>query len=562
MLKLYKAEPAEQILLTAINARFTHSNLANFYFKNSLENNYKVIIQEFSINEKLEDIIQKIVSSKSKIISFSIYIWNTELHKKIIPQIKKILPIVKIIIGGPEATFNCDYWYENFPSIDLIVRGSGEEAFKNLDLSKRKITDFLVTSQLPELPYKAKDFQYLENKYIYYEASRGCPYFCTYCLSSRNDQKLIFKDIEEVKNDIDKFIKYEVKIVKFVDRTFNVVRKFSQEIWEYLILKNTKTKFHFEINPQLLDKTDFEILKNVKNNFQFEIGIQSINNETQKLIKRNIFWEKIQPQIKRLISETNIHIHLDQIVGLPNENYEMIKESFDAIIKLNPDHFQMGFLKILSGTEMFYDRKKYEMSYFSFPPYEILSNKFLNYQEISKLKLISEITEMLFNSGKFNMTLNSLIPTLRENNFRENNKDKKKSPFLILEEIATFYEKNKFSTHTAWINSAKHIIAFSQNSEDVKFALRYDWFKMTQTNYFPDFLGENVDAILKKRIRKFLRLQLKEKKLPFLSSSSEINKAVYFRNFDGSIFVKFLMGKKEKVINLIKDFDRHEIKNI
>ncbi len=355
----------KNILLVGINARYTHSNLAIRYLRNYVSDlSYQITLEEFTINQPLLDILSKIFKLEPEIIALSVYIWNTEIIRKLLPEVHKLLPECKIILGGPEVSYNPQHWLEEFPFLNFIICGAGEAGFRYLIEKKLLVKEQIIKIQNPafneiKFPYTDDDFPGLKDKYIYYEASRGCPFKCSYCLSSRSDQKLELREFNKVKEELEFLLNKKPRIIKFVDRTFNANREFSRNIWQYLIEINPDTKFHFEIYPALLEEEDFILLEKCPVDlFQFEIGIQSTNPATLKAIHRPDNWHKTKEKIQKLISIGNIHIHVDLIAGLPYDEFKHIKHSFNDIYALQADHFQLGFLKILPGTEITKKKRK------------------------------------------------------------------------------------------------------------------------------------------------------------------------------------------------------------
>jgi len=413
----------KKVLLIGINARYTHSNPAIRYLRNSvLDLPFKIELIEFSINRKISEILSKIYGSQPDVVALSVYIWNSEIVKKILKDIKKVLPDIKIILGGPEVSFNAEKWIEEFPAIDHIIFGNGEEGFRYFlerDLDVPQTIIKIKNKNFSEInfPYLETDFPELQNKYIYYESSRGCPFRCIYCLSSRIDQALEFRDLETVKEEILWLLEKKPKIIKFIDRTFNSDRDFSRKIWKFLIELNPKTRFHFEIHPDLLEKEDFEILKKCPADlFQFEIGIQSTNPKTLKNINRTINIIEANKKIRKLIKTGNTHIHVDLIAGLPFADLESLANSFNEVYKLKADHLQLGFLKVLPGTKLLEKIDEFEIKFSEIAPYEVMQTKWLSYPELLQIHKIEFLLNAFYNSHKFEITLPEIV-SLFENPF-------------------------------------------------------------------------------------------------------------------------------------------------
>lgn len=438
-----------KIVLLGINSKFVHTNIAIRYIKKYVENNsgFKLNILEKTINNHIEEIISEIYREKPEILILSVYIWNAEYAYKFIKEIKKILPNLKLILGGPEVSYNARELMEKYKEIDYIISGEGEKTaleFLTKDIKDvkgiyyRNNQEILFNGerelicQLDEIPFPYEESEFYEKgKIFYYESSRGCPYRCSYCMSSIDKTVRNFS-IERVKKDLMIFLDNGIKLVKFIDRTYNLKKSRYMEIWEFL-LENYRedTTFHFEITGDLFDEEVLEFLVKVpKGYFQFEIGVQTIFPETMKIIHRNNNLEKLARNV--LAIKENIHLHLDLIAGLPKETYTDFKKSFDYVYKLKPEMIQLGFLKILKGTEISNQIDDYGYKFLSYPPYEILSNKHISYEEILKLKDIEEALDIYYNSEKFMRSTDYII-----NNFYE-------SPFEFFEEISLYLREKNF----------------------------------------------------------------------------------------------------------------------
>lgn len=439
----------DKIVILGINSKFVHTNIAIRYIKKYVENNsdLKLKILEKTINNHIEEIISEIYRENPKILILSVYIWNAEYAYKFIKEIKKILPNLKLILGGPEVSYNAVELMEKYKEIDYIISGEGEKT--TLEFLTKDIKDVKgiyyrnnqeilfngereLICQLDEIPFPYEESEFYEKgKIFYYESSRGCPYRCSYCMSSIDKTVRNFS-IERVKKDLMIFLNNGIKLVKFIDRTYNLKKSRYMEIWEFL-LENYRedTTFHFEITGDLFDEEVLEFLVKIpKGYFQFEIGVQTIFPETMKIIHRNNNLEKLARNV--LAIKENIHLHLDLIAGLPKETYIDFKKSFDFVYKLKPEMIQLGFLKILKGTEISSQIDDYGYKFLSYPPYEILSNKHISYEEILKLKDIEEALDIYYNSEKFIKSTDYII-----NNFYE-------SPFEFFEEISLYLRENNF----------------------------------------------------------------------------------------------------------------------
>jgi len=385
------------LLLIGINAKFSHTALAvrsisAFLKSKNIENSFA----EYNINDPYESILYDIILKKPDIIGFSTYIWNITLIKRLISDLKQALPELKIILGGPEA----GYSETEFQNVDKIISGDGETSLYNYLTGENLIVDFC---NLP-FPYESLD----SKKTVYYEASRGCPYRCSYCISSLEKQ-LRFKDLETVKKDLQFFFDNNVKKVKFIDRTFNINEN-AYEIFEFVISNSKNTCVQFEVKPELFSSKDLSLLKGAPDGLiQFEAGIQSLNLETLSAINRKNNIEKAFFNLKELIKADNIRIHLDLIAGLPYEDKKSFIDGFNRVYALNPHILQLGFLKLLNGTEIKKQADDYEIKWSCHPPYQVISTKFLSIFDIIELKMSEHGLDTFSNKGFFKNSLEFLF---------------------------------------------------------------------------------------------------------------------------------------------------------
>lgn len=441
-----------KILLLAINAKYIHSSLALRSIKYYCQDYFEHIhLLETTINNHENEIIQLIYREKPDIIGISCYIWNMSLVKILVPTLKKILPNTTLILGGPEVSYEGENLLMDLGA-DFIMEGEGEAIWKAyLDyrfyqrgtletipgLIYRSSTGIVKTPtcsplDLEKLPFVYEDLSDMAHKIIYYEASRGCPFSCQYCLSSIN-KGVRLVPLDHVKKHLQHFYNHQVKQVKFVDRTFNANKAFAMSIWKYLITHdNQYTNFHFEIAAELIDDELLALLKRARPGLiQFEIGVQSTNPQVLKAIKRNMSYEKLAPIIHKIQALGNIHQHLDLIAGLPLETYQSFKRSFNDVISLYPEQFQLGFLKVLKGSGLRANAKKYGLVYKEAPPYEILFTDCMTYDEILRLHSIEELLERYYNSGRFESILHYLFTCF-------------KSPFDFFENFAIYWQNNGY----------------------------------------------------------------------------------------------------------------------
>ena len=450
-----------KVLLAAINAKYIHSNLGIYSLKTygekmlkewGLAEQAEISLAEYTINHQMEQILQDIYKRKPDVIGFSCYIWNISYVKMILADIKKVLPDVKIWAGGPEVSYHAEAFLKEEPAVDLVMMGEGEITFAHFlkallegedlkqvpglmvrnadgtftDTGFRQVMDM---SQIP-FPYAFMDMKELEHRIIYYESSRGCPFSCAYCLSSI-DKKLRFRSLDLVLPELEWFLQAKVPQVKFVDRTFNCKKSHAMAIWQYIRdHDNGVTNFHFEIAADLLDKDELDLLSTMRPGLvQLEIGVQSTNEKTLEAIRRKTDIEEIREITETINSWHNIHQHLDLIAGLPWEDLESFKKSFNDVYEMEPEQLQLGFLKVLKGSYMEELIPTCDLLYSAAPPYEVLCTKWLSYGDVLELKDIEEMTEVHYNSRQFTCTLKEL-----EKEFD--------TPYEMFSFMAGYYNKN------------------------------------------------------------------------------------------------------------------------
>ncbi len=427
-----------KVLLCALNSKFIHSCLAVHSLKKyAVSCGYpkeKIIIKEFTINDTLDFILQNICSQDIDVIGFSVYIWNCEYVSKLCRLLKLIKPDVQILLGGPEVSYIQNHPFFEEGSFDFIIKGEGEKNFFNFlesgKISEEKIADL---NEIP-FPYDEENISLFENRIVYYETSRGCPFSCAYCLSSA-EKGVRFLNLERVKNELHFFSTHGVKQVKFVDRTFNADKKRSYEIWKFIIetFGNTDMNFHFEIAADLLDDRSISLLATAPDGLiQLEIGIQSTNDQTLSVSCRKTNTQQVLNNTAKLIQSGNINIHTDLIAGLPGESILHFKKSFNDVYNLNSHQLQLGFLKLLHGTEMENISKNYGFVFSPFSPYEIISNKDLSHPDILFLKKFEDVFERYYNSQRFILSL-KMLETFFEN------------PFEMFRKISEFFEERNLS---------------------------------------------------------------------------------------------------------------------
>ena len=449
-----------KILLVACNAKYIHSNLA-VYDLQAYASDYAdhIVLKEYTINQQKDDIMRDIYLEHPDVVCVSCYIWNLSFVKELMADLIKILPGADFWAGGPEVSYDAEKFLTENSEFKGVMVGEGEETFKELagyyveknpqDLKNMtgicyRDGDQIIHNgwrqimDLSSIPFIYKDLSEFKNRIIYYESSRGCPFSCSYCLSSI-DKKLRFRDTETVKKELQFFIDNKVPQVKFVDRTFNCKHDHAMAIWKYINEHdNGVTNFHFEISADLLREEELQEMSTMRPGLiQLEIGVQSTNPDTIKAIHRTMDFEKLKGIIDRIHSFGNIHQHLDLIAGLPYEDYDSFRHSFNDVYALKPQQLQLGFLKVLKGSHMMEMCKEYGIVYKTQEPYEVLSTKWLDYDHVLKLKTVENMVEVYYNSGQFQNTLEYL-----ENFFPD--------AFSIYERLGSFYMEKGYGdvSHT------------------------------------------------------------------------------------------------------------------
>jgi radical SAM superfamily enzyme YgiQ (UPF0313 family) len=408
-------------LLVGVNARYTHSNLALYYLRNEIEDcGHRAVILEFHISQPRLDIIQDICREGPDALLFSAYIWNAELVKSLLADAHRLIPGKPIIVGGPEAGYRAREWLEEFPFLECVVQGPGEEATRFLARRDFRSDGRRIVS-MPNrpfgeiaFPYRESDLDRFGHRYVYYESSRGCPFSCSYCLSSRTDQGLEEKSAEKAIEGLARIIAHEPRwpappIVKFVDRSFNADPERARSIWSFLMAAKTGATFHFEIHPGLLRAEDFALLEGAaEGRFQFEIGVQTVNADALKAVNRPMDWERAKPLVAGLIRMGNIRIHLDMIAGLPGEGLKECGRTLDELIGLKPQQLQLGFLKSLPGTALDEEGPSRGQIAMSRPPYQVLESDALTVMDFRRLRRVEALLDSVWNVNKLEAELDDL----------------------------------------------------------------------------------------------------------------------------------------------------------
>ena len=543
-----------KILLAACNAKYIHSNLAVFNLKAcAKEYDSNVVLREYTINQQKDDILKDIYRCHPDVICISCYIWNITFVRELMQDLRKILPDVPFWAGGPEVSYDAEEFLKKNPAFDGVMVGEGEETFLELvkhymngSPSLEKTTGLVYCKpdgtiqnngwrqimDLSRVPFAYEDLKDFENRIIYYESSRGCPFSCSYCLSSV-DKKLRFRDLELVKKELQFFLDHKVPQVKFVDRTFNCKHDHAMTIWQYIKdHDNGITNFHFEISADLLRENELELMSTMRPGLiQLEIGIQSTNPETITEIRRKMNFEEVKRIVKRVQEKGNVHQHLDLIAGLPYEDYERFAQSFRDVYALHPEQLQLGFLKVLKGSYMHEKTEDYQLLYQDRPPFEVLSTKWLSYDDVIRLKGVEEMVEVYYNSGQFVNTLRLL-----EEEFTDT--------FALYESLSRYYEENGLHMiNHSRITRYEVLFAFikacvEKNVENYRQMLILDLYLRENVKKRPEFAGEvSVD---KQKASAFYEKEAEERR--YLKGyegydKRQLRKMTHLEQINGNLYV-------------------------
>ncbi|NBI29055.1 B12-binding domain-containing radical SAM protein [Chengkuizengella marina] len=421
-----------KVVVSTLNAKYIHTCLALRYLKAFSEKDFDIQMAEYTIKDPVMNIVSDLFQKDADVIGFSCYIWNIEETITVIEMLKKIKPELKIVLGGPEVSYDTDYWMKRIPEVDFIVMGEGEETFHHLltelqneqkyhfiyGMAYRKEQEVIINPPRPKLnlndiptPYRfQEDLHNVTNRIVYFETSRGCPFSCQFCLSSIEVGVRYF-DIERTKEDLLFLIESGAKLIKFVDRTFNIKRDYAMEVFEFLIENHQGCVFQFEITadimrPEVLDYLSENAPEGI---FRFEIGVQSTNDETNDLIQRRQNFEKLSRTVTKVKESKKIDQHLDLIAGLPKEDYTSFRKTFNDVFELRPEELQLGFLKMLRGTGMRNTAHKYGYKYMDRAPYEMLENDMMSFSDIVRIKRVEDVLEKYWNAHRMDHTLEYLI---------------------------------------------------------------------------------------------------------------------------------------------------------
>ncbi|WP_027338840.1 B12-binding domain-containing radical SAM protein [Halonatronum saccharophilum] len=553
-------------LLTTLNAKFIHSSLALRYLKAYCGDEFDIRIREYTINQHTDELLGEIYREGCDLVGFSCYIWNIGQTLELIRLLKKVQPNIKVLLGGPEVSYDGYKLMEEYEEIDYIIFGEGELSFKELlgnlrvkkDLSKvdgliyRKGSKVVenkareVICDLDIIPSPYESLEGLDNKIIYFESNRGCPFNCQYCLSSTLSSVRFFS-LDRVKSDLLKLIESGVKQVKFVDRTFNANSNYAMEVFRFLLdqwSEGLDINFHFEITADLMSKEMIELLsKAPKGYFQFEIGVQSTNKETLKLIDRRMDLKRLSKVVRDLNSYNNIHLHLDLIAALPKEDYNTFKESFNFVYDLKPGKLQLGFLKLLKGSGLRRRANEYGYIWAAKPPYEVLESNSLSYGEMLKLKMVEEVLETFSNSHHFDYS----IEYIKDNFYA--------TPFDLFEDLAKFWEEKGYYRYPHKLESLyKYLQEFYREycvkEEDIfNEILKFDYLLRRRKVDIPDFFNKYEVDDYKDKFNNFTRdKEMIDKYLPDLSgfSARQIRRKIQIESFKYDI-LNVIDGSKEGI---------------
>lgn len=584
-----------KFLLVAVNAKYIHSNPAVYSLKRFAgEYTDAVEIAEYTINNRMEDILEDIYRRKPDAIGFSCYIWNIGMVEKLMGELHKLLPRLPVFLGGPEVTYDADKLLRKYPYLTGIFIGEGEATFaqvvkyyvKKNPESLEDIPGLMLRSgmtperkplNLTDVPFLYDDMAPFTNRIIYYETQRGCPFRCSYCLSSI-DKTVRFRDIEVVKKELAFFLEKKVKQVKFVDRTFNCNHDHAMAVWQYLYEHdNGVTNFHFEIAGDILREDEIALVAKMRPGLvQFEIGVQSTNTDTLREIRRVMDIEKLKQVVAALKATHNVHIHLDLIAGLPYEDYDSFARSFDDVYAMEPEQLQLGFLKVLKGSYMAEMAESYGLVYTDYAPYEVLYTNWLSFTEICRLKRIEEMVEIYYNSGQFAHSLPVMIAdfgsrmaagqqALAEE--QHGRADFGQGAFAFYEALADFYEEQGFFVETpSRIYRYQALLSFAktihpEREELYKELLLFDLYVRENLKSRPDFAPDLHD--LQPVIHAFYKKEESERRyLPHLSEipAPQLSRMTHLEPFSYSVWATDVseVKKLQEQAFLLFDYDHRD----
>ncbi len=555
-----------KFLLSTLNSKYVHTSLSLRCLYSMVKDDFDVTVREFTINDNYLSVISSVYREKADVICFSCHIWNFDKIINLCENIKKANKNIFIVLGGPEVTYTAKETLKDYPFVDAVVVGEGEITIKELFFSLEKGLDLSsvdglayrieneiiknrprdLVANLDELPFVYDDsIDEYKNKIIYYESSRGCPFSCSYCLSGEKG-KVRYLSLDRVKRDLDFFISHNVPLVKFVDRTFNANKKRTKEIFKYIIDNSKNTKFHMELAGDLIDDEIIDILsKAPRDILQFEIGVQTTNPRTMEEINRKISWNNLRENIIKLLQKTTIHIHLDLIAGLPFEDFESFKKSFNDVFVLRPHVLQLGFLKLLKGANITENQEKYGYNYMSLAPYEVINNDFITYDQILDLHDIDFVFDRFYNSGSFETTIDLILKEYE-------------SPFEMFYELSKFFKYrgfmdkllSKYDLYDVFYEFSKNIQA------DCTDSLKYDFLKNIRSHNLPEWCKKNITRDFTDTCYEILKNEeFKKDNLPhyFDVPAKAVIKHVHFEQFTDRVLL--FDYKTDKIIDVSNFFD-------
>lgn len=531
------------IIVSTLNAKYIHTNLAIRYLKAYAAPEFNIKIAEYTIKDPIMNIVSDLFSKQPEVLGFSCYIWNIEETIKVIQVIKKIMPNLKIVLGGPEVTYDFTYWLKRLPEVDYIVVGEGEETFKQLllqlngpmDIENVQGISYMKEGKVVINPPRAKidlkqlpspfrfeeDLPHLSKRVVYVETSRGCPFNCQFCLSSI-ELGVRYFNREKIKEDIRFLMDHGAKTIKFVDRTFNISRSYAMEMFQFLIDEHKPgTVFQFEITGDIMRPEVINFLNEnaPKGLFRFEIGVQSTNDLTNELVKRRQNFEKLTRTVTMVKNGGKIDQHLDLIAGLPEEDYQSFRKTFNDVFALRPEELQLGFLKMLRGTGVRIRAKEHEYVYMDHAPYEILQNNVLSFEDVVKIKQVEDVLEKYWNDHRMDETIEYLVTQLFT------------TPFDFFQEFGTYWEQQGWSRIGHQLEDLfKRLSQFlssihSSHLEIVEGLMKYDYLKHHRYKPRKPWWKQNIEKeegmqvyeLVKKHPehlgKSFLELELSDKDL-------------------------------------------------
>ncbi len=547
-----------KLVLVGLNAKYTHTCLSVRCLKSFTEDIADCVIKEYTINDTVGDICRDLYIESADCVAFSCYIWNVDMVYRISSTLKKANPNITIVLGGYEVMYDSVKILEEKSWVDAVIRGEGEVTFREYILAlngKKDISSVLgityrqgeyvvsnpnrqTVSELDDLSFVyGEDIKEIKEKIIYYETSRGCPYGCTYCISGK-DAKVRYLSVDRVKKELDFFMANGVKLVKFVDRTFNANPARAKEILRHIAKSQSDTAFHMELSGDIIDDEFVEIVsKAKKGKLRFEIGVQTTNANTMKAIERNVSFDKLSNAVKALMASGNVHIHLDLIAGLPYEDLSSFKKSFEDVITLRPNVLQLGFLKLLKGSKIRNQSALFEYQYLDYPPYEVICNKFVSYADILKIKTAEEALEKYYNSESFVNTMNCLF-------------ERFPSKFNLFFELGT-----RLNSRVGYAFSKKELFDVLYDfigGEDFRCveALKKDYLIAFRLGSRPRWFGESDASVMPKVYDMFRDEELKKTHFPeyYDVPAKEIMKHMYAERFTyGVLLFDYRQGKVRQI---------------